>query len=61
MIRMSRVHVDATRPLTNKCPKDYGRSISSNPELSFESEDSGWKALNEQNVMEIPERGFDMV
>jgi len=35
--------------------------ISSNPELSFECEDSGWKDMNEKNVMEILDRGCDMV
>jgi hypothetical protein len=37
------------------------KGISSNPELSFEREGSGWKVLNEQNVMEIPELGFEIV
>jgi hypothetical protein len=40
-------------------PEELGKDISSSPELGFEHGDSGWRALDEQNMIETLEGGFD--
>jgi hypothetical protein len=53
-------HVDAMWPLTNNAQRAL-EAISCNLELKFEYGGNHWKSLDEKNVMEISELGFDMV
>jgi hypothetical protein len=38
---------------------DLWKGITSDPELGFERGDSGWRDIDEKNVIETPEGGFD--
>jgi hypothetical protein len=40
-------------------PKELQRDISASSGLGFEHGDRGWKTLDEQNVVETPNEGFD--
>ena len=42
-------------------PEELQKGITSNLELGFEHGDSGLKSLDEQKVMEISGRGFEMI
>jgi hypothetical protein len=41
--------------------EELRKGITSNPELRFEHDDSGWKSLDEKKVMETSRRGFKMM
>jgi hypothetical protein len=40
-------------------PEELQKGISTSSELSFEHGDHGWKALDEKNVIETLNEGFD--
>jgi hypothetical protein len=42
-------------------PEELRKGITSNPELGFEHGNSRWKDLDEQKMMEISGRGFEMI
>jgi len=42
-------------------PKELRKGITSDLELGFEHGNSRWKALDEQKLTEISERGFEMI
>jgi hypothetical protein len=42
-------------------PEELQKGITSNPELGFEHGNSRWKSLDEQKMMEISGRGFEMI